>query len=166
MPAPFLMECTIKVKATQLCPTLCYPMEFSSPWNSLGQNTGVGSHSLLWGIFPTQGSNPGFPHCRQILYHLSHQGSLYPTSHVRLFVTPWTIQSMEFSRSEYWSGQPFPSPRDLPKPGIKPRFPALQLDSLLSEPPKKPKNTGVGSLFLLQRSFPIQESNWGLLLCR
>ena len=46
-----------------------------SPWNSPGQNTGVGSLSLLWGIFLTQGSNPGLPHCRQILYQLSHQGS-------------------------------------------------------------------------------------------
>ena len=39
-----------------------------------GKNTGVGCHALLRGIFPTQGSNPGLPHCRQILYHLSHQG--------------------------------------------------------------------------------------------
>ena len=46
-----------------------------SPWNSLGQNTGVGSLSLLQGIFPTQGLNPGLPHCRQILYQLSHKGS-------------------------------------------------------------------------------------------
>ena len=46
-----------------------------SPWNSPGQNTRVGSCSLLQGIFPTQGSNPGLPHCRQILYWLSHQGS-------------------------------------------------------------------------------------------
>ena len=46
-----------------------------SPWNSPGQNTGVGSLSLLQGIFPTQGSNPGLPQCRQILYQLSHQGS-------------------------------------------------------------------------------------------
>ena len=44
-------------------------------YNSLGQNTGVGSLSLFQGIFPTQGSNPGFPHCRQILYQLSHKGS-------------------------------------------------------------------------------------------
>ena len=44
-----------------------------SLWNSPGQNTGVGSHSLLQGIFPTQGSNPGLPHCRQILYQLSHR---------------------------------------------------------------------------------------------
>ena len=46
-----------------------------SPWNSPGQNTGVGSFSLLHGIFPTQGSNPDLPHCRQIFYQLSHKGS-------------------------------------------------------------------------------------------
>jgi len=46
-----------------------------SPWNSPGQNTGVGSLSLLQGIFPTQGSNPSLPHCRQFLYQLSHKGS-------------------------------------------------------------------------------------------
>ena len=46
-----------------------------SPWSTPGQNTGMGSLSLLQGIFPTQGSNPGLPQCRQILYHLSHQGS-------------------------------------------------------------------------------------------
>ena len=45
------------------------------PWNSLGKNTGVGSHSLLQRIFPTQGLNSGLTHCRKILYHLSHQGS-------------------------------------------------------------------------------------------
>ena len=44
-------------------------------WNCLGKNTGVGCHSLLQGIFPTQGSNPDLPYCRQTLYHLSHQGS-------------------------------------------------------------------------------------------
>ena len=51
------------------------PHRLSSPWNSPGQNTGVGSLSLLQGIFPTQGSNPGLPHCRRILYQLSHKGS-------------------------------------------------------------------------------------------
>ena len=66
---------SLKVKVTQLCPTLCNLMDSYSPWNSLLQNTGVGTHSLLQGIFPTQGSNPGLPHCRQILYQLSHQGS-------------------------------------------------------------------------------------------
>ena len=64
----------MKVKVTQSCLTLCDPMDYS-PWNSPGQNTGVGSLSLLQGIFPTQGSNPGLPHCRWILYQLSHKGS-------------------------------------------------------------------------------------------
>ena len=75
-------------------------------------------------------------------------------SRVRLFATLWTIQSMGFSRPEYWSGQPFPSPGALPNPGIEPRSPALQADSLPAEPPGKPKNTGVGSLSLLQGIFP------------
>ena len=54
--------------------------------------------------------------------------------------TAWTmhIQSMEFPRPEYWSEQPFLSPADLPKPGIKPRSPTLQEDSLPAEPPGKP----------------------------
>ena len=58
----------------------------------------------------------------------------------RLFATPWTIQSLGFSRPEYWSGQPFPSPGDLPNPGIQPRAPTLQVDSLPAEPPGKPYN--------------------------
>ena len=74
---------------------------------------------------------------------------------------------MGFSRQEYWSGLPFPSLGDLPNPGIKPRSPALQADALPSEPPGKLKNTGVGSLSLLQGIFPTQELNRGLLLyCR
>ena len=51
------------------------PHGLHSPWNSPGQNTGVGSLSLLQGIIPTQGSNPGLPHCEQLLYQLSHKGS-------------------------------------------------------------------------------------------
>ena len=63
-------------------------------------------------------------------------------SRVRLLATPWTTAnqappSMGFSRQEYWSGLPFPSPRDLPDPGIEPRSPALQTDALTSEPPGK-----------------------------
>ena len=57
---------------------------------------------------------------------------------VWFFATPWAIQSMEFSRPEYWSGWLFPSPGDLPNPGIKPRSPALQVDSLSSEPAGNP----------------------------
>ena len=73
---------------------------------------------------------------------------------------------MEFSRPEYWSGQPFPSPGDLPNPGIKPGSPELRMDSLPAEPQEKPKSTGVGSLSLLQWISPTQESNGGLLHCR
>ena len=62
---------------------------------------------------------------------------------VQLFVTPWTVAhqalpSMGFSRQEYWSGLPFPSPRDLSNPGIEPMSPTLQADALTSEPPGKP----------------------------
>ena len=74
--------------------------------------------------------------------------------------------SMGFSRKEYWSGLSFPPAGDFPNPGIEPRSPTLSADSLSSEPLGKPKNTGVGSLFLLQGIFPTQKSNWGLLHCR
>ena len=69
------------------------PYELYSPWNFPGQNTGVGSLSLLQGIFPTQILNPGCPHCRQILDQLSHQGS------------PWILEwvAYPFSRG---SSQP------------------------------------------------------------
>ena len=74
--------------------------------------------------------------------------------------------SMGFSRQEYWTGLPCPPPGDLPNPGIKLRSPTLQADSLSSRSPGKPKNTGVGSLSLLQGIFLSQELNWGLLHCR
>ena len=64
-----------------------WPHGLYRTWNSSGQNTGVGSLFLLQGIFPTQGSNPGLPHCRQILYQLSHQGRMV-----------WVFHQ------EYWSG--------------------------------------------------------------
>ena len=62
---------------------------------------------------------------------------------VQLFGTPWTVAyqappSMGFSRQEYWSGLPFPSPGDLSNPGIEPRSPAWQADTLTSDPPGKP----------------------------
>ena len=65
---------------TQSCLTLCNPMNCSLPGSSVhgdspGKNTGVGCHALFQGIFPTQGLNPGLPHCRGMLYWLSHKGS-------------------------------------------------------------------------------------------
>ena len=94
----------------------------------------MGGHILLQGIFPTQGSNPGLLHCRRILYHLSHQGR------------PRTLE---------WVAYPFS--RGSSQPGIEPRSPTLQVDSLPAEPQGKPKNTGVGSLSFLQGNFPTQE---------
>ena len=70
---------------------------------------------------------------------------------------------MEFSKPEYWSRQPFPSPGNIPNPEIKPRSPTLEVDSLPAKPQGKPKNTGVGILSLLQGIFLTQELNWGLL---
>ena len=87
------------------------PHELYSSWNSLGQNTGVGSLSLLQGIFPTQGSNPGLLHCRQILYQLSHKGS------------PSILE---------WVASPFSNP------GFKLGSPSLQVDSLPTELSGKP----------------------------
>ena len=103
------------------------PHGLYSRWNSRGQNTGVGSLSLLQGIFPTQGLDPGLLHFKQILYQLCHKGS------------PRILE---------WSGvKPIPSPADLPDPGsdlpdADPSFvsgsPALQADSLPTELPAKP----------------------------
>ena len=67
----------VKMKVVRLCPTLCDPHGLNSPWNSWGQNTGEGSLSLLQGIFPTRGLNPGLPHCRRILYQLSYQRNIF-----------------------------------------------------------------------------------------
>ena len=73
-------------------------------------------------------------------YHLPSKVKVKSLSRVQLFATLWTVaykapQSMGFSRQEYWSGLPFPSPGDLSDPGIEPRSPALQADTLPSEPP-------------------------------
>ena len=174
-----MMVCAVLCLVTQSCPTLWHPMDCSLPGflvrgDSPSKNTGMGCHALLQGIFPTQVSNPGFPHCRQILYHLSHQesprilewvafpfsrGSSQPrdrtqVSHIagRFFIARATREARE-----HWGGLPRPPPGDPPNPWIEPRFPTLQADSLPSEPPGKPKNTGVGSLSLLQRIFLTQE---------
>ena len=111
------------------------------------------------GILPTQGSNLGLLHCRQTLYPLSHQGrpilsKVKSLGHVRLFATPWTVAyqaplSMGFSRQEYWSGLPFPSPGDLPNPGIEPRSSTFQADTLTSEPPGKPSRHATRQIPLL-----------------
>ena len=134
------------------------------------KNTGVGCHTLLQGIFPTQESNlhllcllhwqvgslpltsPGKPSfcltcllCGPFVVY-GGKGEGVSCSVVSGYGL-WTVAyqaplSMEFSRQEYLSGLPLPSPGDLPNPGIKPRSPALQADSLPSETPAKPLETG------------------------
>ena len=86
---------------------------------------------------------------------------LYPT-----FCNPmdYTVYGILQARILEWAAVPFS--RDLLNPGTEPRSPTLQADSLPTEPPGKPKNTGVGSLSILQWIFPTQESNQGLLHCR
>ena len=76
----------------------------------------------------------------------------------------YTVQGILQARILEWVA--FPFSRGLPKPGITPRFPTLQADSLPAESSGKPKNTGVSNLSLLQWIFPTQESNRGLLHCR
>ena len=149
--------CTCSVMFYSLWPHGLEPTRLLCPWDSPSKNTGVGCHFLLQGIFPMQGSNLSLLcllHCRQMLYHLSHQGEasyiidkaslsnlllllllLSHFSRVQFFVTLWTVNhqtplSMGFSRQEYWSGLPFSSPGDLPNPGIKPGSPVLQADAL------------------------------------
>ena len=144
--------CTAK-KWSESCSVVSdplWPHGLFSPWNSPNQNTGVRSLSLLQGIFPTQGSNPGPPHCRQILYQLSHQGSprilewvAYPFSRgssrprnqtgisciAGRFFTSWATR-------EVWEEK-------LPWPGIEPRPRWWEPQILTSRPP--------GSAFAQQR---------------
>ena len=77
--ASWELPCAVLCLVAQSCPTLQPHGLYSPPGSSVhgespGKNTGVGCHALLQGILPTQGSNPGLPHCRRILYHLCHQG--------------------------------------------------------------------------------------------
>ena len=116
----------MKVKVAQSVQLFATPWTIYSSWNSEGKNTGVGSCSLLQGIFPTQGLNPSLPHCRQMLYQLSHQGS------------PRILERVVI-----------PSPADPPNPGIEPGSPELQADSLPAELPGKPKYTKYGSILRL-----------------
>ena len=89
-------------------------------------------------------------------------------SRVRLFATPWTVAyqaslSMGFSRQEYWSGLPFPSPGDVPNPGIEPGSSALEADALTSEPPGKPMQTQGNHEVLRRKQDGLKETEetWG-----
>ena len=88
--------------------------------------------SAIWSLIPLPFLNPAWTSGSCFTYCWS---LIWAPNHVCLFATPWTVQSMEFSRPEYWIGQPIPSPVDLPDPGIKPGSSALQMCSLLTELP-------------------------------
>ena len=96
--------CVLRLTA-QSCLTLCDPVDCSLPGSfvhgdSPGKNTRVGCHALLQGFLPTQGSNPGLSHCRQILYHVSHQGSPldFLKKHLRFRNSPLLQQSFKVFR--------------------------------------------------------------------
>ena len=112
------------------------------------------------------------PHIPQTIYiSLFSAATVVFESEVKVKVTqscltlcdPMNYTVHGILQPEYWSGLPFPSPRDLPNPEIEPRSPALWVNSLPTKPQGKPKNSRVGSLSLLQHIFLTQESDWSLL---
>ena len=145
-----------------------------SPWNSPGQNTGVGSLSLLQGIFPTQGSNPGLLHCRWILYQLSHKGSPKILEWVDYAFSRGSSQPRNLTRVSCIASDSLPT-----ELSGKPDYVwcSTQLSPTLCDPmdcswpdssdhgDSPGKNTGVGCHALLQGIFPIWELNQCLLHC-
>ena len=150
--------------------SLSHVQLFFTPWTvcSPGQNTGVGSYSFLQGIFPTQGSNPGLLHCRQILYCLSHQGSPHKKTHfpkcpltgewVKTMYIKWNI----IQHLEWRFGHKLQRESESCSVVTNSLWP----HGLCSPWNSLGQNTGVGSLSLLQGIFPTQGSNPGLLHCR
>ena len=105
-------------KVSQSCAILSDPMDCSLPGSSV--------HGIFQAREPSRVPLPSL----RLVYLESEKVKVKLLSHVRIFATPWTVAhqappSMGFSRQEYWSGLPFPSPGDLPDPGIEPRSPAL-----------------------------------------
>ena len=132
-------DCAMKVKDAPSCPILCDPMDYHS-WVSQGQNTGVGSPSLLQGIFPTQRSNPGLLHCRQILYHLSCLIINFVCSDLQFcFPLRHLLLHMHVSVFSVMSNS------------LRPH--GLQPVKFLCPWAFSGKNTGVGGHFLIQRVF-------------
>ena len=128
--------------SSSLRPHGLQPASLLCPWDSPGNHTGVDCHALLQGIFQTQGSNL----CLSCLLHwqagslpLSERGSevaqLCPTLCDPMDGGYQAPPSMGFSRLEFWSGLPFPSPGDLPDSGIKLASPALAGGFVTTEPP-------------------------------
>ena len=137
------------------------PHGLYSPWNSPDQHTGVGSLSLLQGLFPTQGSNPGLPHCRWILYQPSHKGS--PKVKVtQLCLTlcdamDYTVHGILQASILEWVA--FPFSRGSSQLRDWTHVFCIAGGFFTNWATARPKDTGVGSLSLLQHIFPTQESN-------
>ena len=135
-----------------------------SPWNSPGQNTGVGSLSLLQGIVPTQGLNPSLPHCRQILYQLSHRGSPNESESCSVLSDSLQLHVLDSPGSSPGQntkvGNIFPSPADLPNPRIEPGSLALQVDSLPTELSRKPLKICVWGI--IPEDICVRHFWWGL----
>ena len=104
-------KCSCSIVSNSLWPHGLQPARLLCPWKSSGKNIGGVCHFLLQGIFPTQGLNPALPHCRQILYHLSHQGSPLSPNSVLILQT-WNVRCL--SPSSWFLPQAFntvcPSP--------------------------------------------------------
>ena len=143
-----------------------------SPWDSPGQNTGVGSLSLLQGIFPTQGSNPNLPHCRQILYQLNHKGSPRVLDWVAYPFSSRSSQPRNRTEVSQIAGRFFTSWATTETQrtcGISESCSvsdSLQPDALYSPWNSLGQNTGVDSCSLLQGIFPTQGWNPDLPQCR
>ena len=166
-------------KLLQSCLTLCNPMDCNLP--------GFSVHGILqakdWSGLscPSPGDLP-HPGIKPMSFmspaledgFFTTRATWEAHFHLKVKVAQWcptlcdpmdyTIHGILQARILKWVT--IPSPGDLPNPGIKPRTPALQADSLPAEPQGKPKNTIVGSLSLLQQIFPTQELNQGILHCR
>ena len=105
----------VKMKVAQSCPILCEPMDYNLPGSSvqgiLQAKMPVGNHFLLHGIFLTQGTNPGLPHCMQIIYHLSHL-TIWVTREIQakrnelsIYGTTWMNRKCILSSKGNWTGK-------------------------------------------------------------
>ena len=145
--------CCMHAKSLWSCPTLCNPMDCSLPGSSVHGTLQARilewvCHALLQFIFLTQGLNPRLLHLLHwwVLYHLAPPGKVKSKSHTVVPDPLWPHGQYSPWNSPGQNTGEFPSPGDLPNPGIKPRSPTLQVDSLPVEPQRKPK----GALVLLQ----------------
>ena len=150
-----------------------YPTRLFCPQNFPGETIGADCHFFFQGIFPTQRLNP----C--LLCFLHGQADSLPLSHLRNQFKSWVSESHSVMSDSLWPYglySPWILQTRIWKCVIVPFFrgssqprnwtQVLQANSLPVEPPRKPKNTEVGSLSLLQQIFPTQELNWDLLHCR